>query len=1039
MANAAATSDQPGVVVHLLRGRASRQAQPMLGANLLVGADAQCDIQMRSPEVAPKHCLLTRRDGRLLATRLEAQHPVLRNGVALIEEELADGDELTIGPFALRVSFSAAAVAPRPAAPGPLPLPARPSFPLLRRKSEAEAAAQAAPPDHAARDGLQELEARAAELRAWEARLGADGAELDRRHAALGDAQAQLQAETAAVQARGERLDALRRKETERARRRRGRLAGLLADLESRRDAAAAAPDPAALEFARLHAEHQANAADLERRAAELAGQTARLATEQELLAREWRRVEQARAEHEALRADVERRAAELARDEASLREVRAETTRDRQRLVVEMEHLERRTEAVSADETRLRDRDAALAGEALRLRGEARSLRTEIERERAALERERAAVAAEAAAQEEAQLIFAGEREAWRGRQEALEVERGELARHATLLAAREREWSGAGFHQERAALVAEQALLTRRAQDAAARAAAAEAESRRLAAVARDLEARQAALLERERRLAEDTARRGADFQDREAALAAARQELAATAGRETPRPRRLGWRLPPRAVDTARHAAFAGRLAECEAELRELRASHGHLAATLRDYQNWIAERERAASAWLLALRTESHALRAAQGRLAERGGDRPWQAAVGDWSARLERLHRTLSEGEAALGLPAGSVGGDEDFPELPAATPLAAAEAPRDVIPFVRPPAPAPIPAAQPRAAAAAVVALPADFGSAPLPAETDRQWLFGLAEAGVADDAVLQWMLDHTRRNRLPLVETLVAEGIATAYQVELARQGRHAELALGPFRVLDRLHEGKVASTFRVMAPEHQRPLAFRWCRAGLIANPARQSDYQAHVRALAGFRHPAFATPLACQVIDSRPGVLTEILRGEPLAAAGRKLAPGDQAAAFRQVAGALAALQENGFAHRSLRPSRVLLDRHGRVGILGLGEPTWLARLHACELGAAADYYVAPEQLDPDRPVDARADLCAAGRIFLELALGRRPREGEAVRLPAGYPAGYTALLARCVEPDPAQRPGSLASVAAELDRLLVVAPAPHRAAA
>ena len=111
MTKESARPDAPPVTVHLLRGRAARSAQAMHGATLLLGADAQCDVQLRSPEVAAKHCLLSRRDGRVLATRLDVHHPVFRNGAPIAEEELSAGDELTIGPFALRVAFETAIAA----------------------------------------------------------------------------------------------------------------------------------------------------------------------------------------------------------------------------------------------------------------------------------------------------------------------------------------------------------------------------------------------------------------------------------------------------------------------------------------------------------------------------------------------------------------------------------------------------------------------------------------------------------------------------------------------------------------------------------------------------------------------------------------------------------------------------------------------------------------------------------------------------------------------------------------------------------------
>lgn len=103
--NSTTASVGPKVTVHILTGRASKNSREMVGRTLLIGSDAECDVQMRSLDVADHHCLLTKKSNGLLAKRLAPDYPVLVNGRPITEQELFDNDTLKIGPFELRVSI----------------------------------------------------------------------------------------------------------------------------------------------------------------------------------------------------------------------------------------------------------------------------------------------------------------------------------------------------------------------------------------------------------------------------------------------------------------------------------------------------------------------------------------------------------------------------------------------------------------------------------------------------------------------------------------------------------------------------------------------------------------------------------------------------------------------------------------------------------------------------------------------------------------------------------------------------------------------
>lgn len=103
--NTKGSSDQPKVTIHILRGKAAHRSREMTGPTLLVGSGPWCDVQMRSPEVAGKHCLVSRAAGEITARKLDPSHALLHNGMSVEEAILRDGDTLTIGPFELSISI----------------------------------------------------------------------------------------------------------------------------------------------------------------------------------------------------------------------------------------------------------------------------------------------------------------------------------------------------------------------------------------------------------------------------------------------------------------------------------------------------------------------------------------------------------------------------------------------------------------------------------------------------------------------------------------------------------------------------------------------------------------------------------------------------------------------------------------------------------------------------------------------------------------------------------------------------------------------
>src|SRR5262245_53332096 len=118
-----------------------------------------------------------------------------------------------------------------------------------------------------------------------------------------------------------------------------------------------------------------------------------------------------------------------------------------------------------------------------------------------------------------------------------------------------------------------------------------------------------------------------------------------------------------------------------------------------------------------------------------------------------------------------------------------------------------------------------------------------------LKESGLLAPEDLERMLQAAsdpKATALSLAQSLVATGSLTPYQAEAVCKGRHAELRIGNYDVLDRLGEGGMGTVFKARHRRMKRVVALKVLSRGLAKDDSFVQRFQREVETIARFTHP-------------------------------------------------------------------------------------------------------------------------------------------------------------------------------------------------
>ena len=275
----------------------------------------------------------------------------------------------------------------------------------------------------------------------------------------------------------------------------------------------------------------------------------------------------------------------------------------------------------------------------------------------------------------------------------------------------------------------------------------------------------------------------------------------------------------------------------------------------------------------------------------------------------------------------------------------------------------------------------------------------------------------------------------------------------------LSHYRIEERLGAGGMGEVFRARDEKLGRDVALKVLPSGALANEEARHRFRKEAVVLSRLSHPHVATLFDVDSADGIDFLVMELVVGPTLEHELRKgpLPEKDVIRLGSQLARGLIAAHEQGVIHRDLKPSNLQLTSDGLLKILDFGvahlerggapaggEATATETAAGEVLGSPP--YMAPEQL-LGKPVDARADLYAAGACLYELATGKRPHGDKrgaqlteailheapvAPRTASGsLSPGLEAAILKALDKDPELRYQTARELLVDLERLQVSA--------
>ncbi len=273
-----------------------------------------------------------------------------------------------------------------------------------------------------------------------------------------------------------------------------------------------------------------------------------------------------------------------------------------------------------------------------------------------------------------------------------------------------------------------------------------------------------------------------------------------------------------------------------------------------------------------------------------------------------------------------------------------------------------------------------------------------------------------------------------------------------HLPQRIGVYEILRPLGRGGMGRVYLARHTKLGREVALKVLATHRLGDPRMGQRFEAETRAVGRLSHPNIVTAHDAREVEGTAVLVTEFIDGLDLGMLVNTVGPlrvTDACQIVRMVAVALVYSYEQGFVHRDVKPSNIMLNRSGEVKLLDLGlarlqhgDPDQMEITGTGQTIGTADY-ISPEQVTDSRSVDIRGDIYSLGCTLMKLLTCEAPFANDAFPTPfakmtahvsASPPRlsewlpdaekGLVSLVDSMLEKDPNKRPQSPMQVAERL---------------
>ena len=272
----------------------------------------------------------------------------------------------------------------------------------------------------------------------------------------------------------------------------------------------------------------------------------------------------------------------------------------------------------------------------------------------------------------------------------------------------------------------------------------------------------------------------------------------------------------------------------------------------------------------------------------------------------------------------------------------------------------------------------------------------------------------------------------------------------------LGGYEILGTIAAGGMGVVYRAKHRILGKEVALKELASNLAASEKVQVRFQQEAYVQSELEHPNIVRVTDFIAERGQLAMIMDLIRGPSLEEALASERPGawtieQSMSVMKPVLDAVAYAHARGVVHRDLKPSNILLDRRddpaawpGVAKVADFG----LAKIMASEAGMTRTGakmgsvpYMAPEQFEGNKGIDARTDVFALGMMFWRLLSGRLPVDPEDMRavfalyvggrgvpslkeIAPNVPDPVAALVMSALSADPSERPKGAAELASTL---------------